>query len=204
MILFGKNKGFASSLKKGDFHCPNCESNQSFELKRVRKFFTLYHVPIIPLAQLGDYVECLACRDTYKPKVLDPGVDLSKEEFEAEYHPAIKEVMIRMLLADRKIRESEVEMIQTIYEKITRKSISKEVIKLEVHRIESTSDTLKDSLLRLQGNLNDEGKELVIQAAFYVAMADEDFHEHEQEYLSNIGTDLGMTPAHFQGVISTA
>lgn len=204
MILFGNNKGLAKSIRKGDFHCPNCDSTQNFDMKRVRRYVTFYQVPIVPLEQLGDYVECLACRDTYKPKVLESQVNLDPAEFEAEYHAAIKEVMIRMVLADGKIKDAEVEMLQTIYQKVTRKNIDGEELKKEILKVENSTDNLTASLLRLQGNLNDEGKEFVIQAAFYVAMADGIFGDAEQEYLGNIGSDLGMTPAHFQGVIGTA
>ena len=203
MILFGK-KGLATSLKKGDFNCPNCNSAQMFEHKSVRSFVTLYQVPIIPLSQLGDYVECMGCKDTYKPRVLDAEIDLSHKEFQAEYHSAIKNVMIRMLLVDGRIRESELEMIQMIYQRVTRDTIDIAILKQEVTSLNSDEKNLSETLFRLQGNLNDEGKEMVLRAAFYVAMADGDFEEKEQEFLGKIGSDLGMTPAHFQGVISTA
>lgn len=62
MILFGNKQGLAKSIRKGDFHCPNCESLQNFDMKSVRRYVTLYQIPVIPLEQLGDYVECLACR----------------------------------------------------------------------------------------------------------------------------------------------
>ena len=203
MILFGK-KGLATSLKKGDFHCPNCATSQGFEHKSVRSFITLYQVPIIPLSQLGDYVECMGCKDTYKPRVLDAEVDLSHDEFQAEYHAAIKIVMIKMLLIDGRTLNSELEMIQMVYQRITRDTIDIQTIKQEVDSLKNNNQNLSDILFRLQGNLNDEGKEMVLRAAFYVAMADGDFEEKEQEFLGKIGSDLGMTPAHFQGVISTA
>ena len=204
MILFGKNKGVTSQISKGDFHCPTCDSSQNYNLKRVRRFVTLYQVPVIPLEQLGDYVECLSCRDTYKPKVLESTVDLSPKQFQAEYHAAIKEVMIRMLLSDGRNKSSEIEMLKNIYLKVTRKNIDSEELAQDIARVKNSTESMSKSLIRLQGNLNDEGKELVIQAAFYVAMADGDFQEEEQEFLAGIAMDLGMTPAHFQGVIGTA
>ena len=204
MILFGNNKGLTKSIEKGDFHCPNCDSVQSFDLKSVRRYVTLYEIPVIPREQLGEYVECLVCLDTYKPIILEPKVNLSQKEFKAEYHAAIKEVMIRMMIADGEVKNAEVKMMQTIYEKVTKNTIQADQLRRDIIQVKSSTDNLSTSLLRLQGNLNDLGKEFVIRAAFYVAMADGDFGESEQEYLGNIGNDLGMTPAHFQGVIATA
>jgi tellurite resistance protein len=45
---------------------------------------------------------------------------------------------------------------------------------------------------------------MVIKAALYVALADGEFQEEEKEMLAKIGNDLGMTPAHIQGVVSSA
>ena len=75
------------------------------------------------------------------------------------------------------------------------------LIPAPARRIENTSEDLTHLLMGLQGSLNDAGKEMVIKAALYVAMADEDLHEEEQVLLCNIGEGLGMTDSHFQGVI---
>lgn len=65
MIIFG-TRGITTTPEKGDFHCPSCDATQKYGLKRVRRFFTLYFIPLIPLNKLGEYVECVTCKDTYK------------------------------------------------------------------------------------------------------------------------------------------
>lgn len=204
MILFSKKKGVTTSIKQGDFYCPNCDASQHFKMKRVRRYLSFYQIPLIPMEALGEYVECLACLDTYKPKVLEQRVELSPQEFQAEYHNAIKEIMIRILIADGRVDMNELDMLQNIYQRITRKTLEQDELEAEIVRLKNSQTTLEDALVRLQGNLNDHGKELVIRAAFYVAMSDGNFHENEQEFLAGVAENLGMTPAHFQGVISTA
>jgi hypothetical protein len=69
LIIFGR-RAVTGSLGTGSFDCPRCGTTRLYEHKRVRRFFTLYFIPLIPLATLGEYVECEGCRGTYKMEVL--------------------------------------------------------------------------------------------------------------------------------------
>jgi hypothetical protein len=69
LIIFG-SRSVTGSMGTGSFDCPQCGTNAPYEHKRVRRFFTLYFIPLIPLRTLGEYVECGQCRGTYKPEVL--------------------------------------------------------------------------------------------------------------------------------------
>lgn len=203
MIIFG-TRGITTTPEKGEFHCPSCSSKQPYGLKRVRRFFTLYFIPIIPLDKLGEYVECKTCKDAYKPVVLEHDPAANAEQFEAEYHQAIKKVMIHVLLADGVIDDSEVETTRDIYSKLTGKEISAETIRIEIMEIERTREDLYQYLTNLQGGLNDEGKEMVIRAALFVALADGEFHDDEKALIGKIGEKLGMTNAHIMGVIASS
>ena len=72
MIFFG-TRGVTSTVKEGDFHCPQCNNSQKFRHRKVRKFFTLYFIPLIPLESAGEYVECRNCKGTFIPRVLEQG-----------------------------------------------------------------------------------------------------------------------------------
>ena len=37
---------------------------------RVSKYFTLYFIPLFPIDNLGEYVQCQTCKQMYKPEVL--------------------------------------------------------------------------------------------------------------------------------------
>lgn len=69
MIIFG-TRGITSVLQKGTFHCPACGAGADFERKGVRRWFTLFFIPCIPLHQAADYLECKRCGGTFKPGVL--------------------------------------------------------------------------------------------------------------------------------------
>lgn len=202
MIIFG-TRGVTTTPERGDFFCPSCHGNKQYGLKRVRRFFTLYFIPVIPLDKLGEYVECLTCKDTFKPVVLEYNPEANQQQVQAEYHAAIKKVMIHMLLADGVVDDNEVKVALDVYERIAGDRPNESEFLQEIDRIKGTKEDFSSTLIDLQGCLNDEGKELVIKAALYVAAADGEFQDEEKELLLNIGNSLGMTPAHIRGVISS-
>ena len=69
MIILGTT-GLTFTREKGQFHCPSCGDGVDYRHKKVRCFFTLYFVPLIPLHSLGEYVECQRCQGTYHLDIL--------------------------------------------------------------------------------------------------------------------------------------
>ena len=69
-IIWG-TRGVTTSKGSGRFVCPSCGADRDYTLKQVRRFFTLYFIPIIPLGLLGTYVECRTCGGTFKDSVLE-------------------------------------------------------------------------------------------------------------------------------------
>ena len=70
IIIFG-TRGVKSTQQEGQFHCPQCNSTQHYRHRSVRRFFTLYFIPLIPLDKVGEYVECSTCRNTYITRILE-------------------------------------------------------------------------------------------------------------------------------------
>ena len=91
-----------------------------------------------------------------------------------------------------------------IYHKLTGNELPKKNLELEIEAVQQNNEELSGYLKNLQGNLNDAGKESVIKAAFYVAMADGEFQQEERDLIVSIASDLGMTQAHLRGVLGGA
>lgn len=202
MIIFG-TRGVTRTLQGGGFFCPMCGTSKHYRLRQVRKFFTLYFIPVIPLNTLGEYVECDGCKNTYNTRVLAYQPKQGATDFEAEYFSAIKKVMIHMLLADGIIEDSEVDAVRGIYENLTGQAIDEDALRFEIHSIEGANEDLSRVLLTLQGSLNDAGKALVIKAALAVALADGEFPDEERALILQIGKDLGMSSAQLRAILSS-
>ena len=69
IIIWG-TKGLTTRKGEGQFVCPACGSERRYLHKQVRRFFTLYFIPLIPLGIVGTYVECQGCSGTFDDVVL--------------------------------------------------------------------------------------------------------------------------------------
>lgn len=202
MIIFG-TRGVTYSYNKGDFHCPSCGSQRPYNHKRVRRFFTLYFIPVLPLDLLGEYIECPNCRGTYRTEVLnfDPGAQGQK--FEAEFHRAIKRVMVLMMLADGVVEDEEVEVIRKIYSQLTDSEMSEDDVHDEIKEVQRAKLDVKSALSKCVGFLNEDGKKMVVKAAFLVAAADGVFQDEEKALIATIGQSLGLSSAQLNSIIGS-
>jgi tellurite resistance protein len=200
MIIFG-SKGITSTTGSGKFYCPSCDDERRYSKKKIRKFFTLYFIPLIPAGTLAEYVECNRCNVCFEPDVLDFDQDEAIEALKGGFNKAMRRAMIEMMLADGVIDADEITTIQDIYEQLSGQKLTMADIKKDIHKAEQQKAGLEKALAEVAPALNDEGREMVIKATFLVAAADGEFDESEIELLLKIGIGLGMSPAHIKASI---
>jgi len=70
LIIWG-TKGVEGVMGSGQFFCPGCSANVPYDHKRIRRFFTLYFIPLIPLGTVQEWVECKQCGGAFETQVLE-------------------------------------------------------------------------------------------------------------------------------------
>ncbi len=202
MIIFG-TRGITTTPDRGEFLCPECGGQREYAHRRVRRFFTLYFIPVIPLDKVGEYIECAGCQGTFKEQVLDhqSGPDAAIN-VEAEFQQVIKRVMALMTLADGEVDAAEIETMASIFGQLTNRQVAPQVLEDEVTRARTEGRTVADYLRGVSPMLNDHGKEMILRAAYMVAASDGVFHEDEMSLLEESAKALQMTPAHLQGILA--
>lgn len=135
-------------------------------------------------------------------KIGGAGGGTSTSEVQVAFEDAVKQVMVRMMLADGVIDDAEIATIIDIYGRLSGGEITEEEIREEVDRIESSDQDLDTTLEEMAPYINEHGKELVVKAAIMVAAADGTIDENETRQLGEIATALQMAPAHFQGILA--
>jgi len=200
MIIFG-TRGVTYNNTEGRFHCPRCKSEQGYHQKRVRRFFTLYFIPVIPLDLLAEYIDCDACRSTWDNEVLAYNPAAENKAFEAEFERAVKRVMVMMMLADGNVESSEVERIREVFEQIASVKLTEADVHAEADKVRAEKVSLDQFLKSVAARLNDNGKEMVVKAAMLVAASDGNLADEELQLLADIARALGMSKAHFEGVL---
>jgi|TARA_B110000977_G_C10833263_1_gene398960 uncharacterized tellurite resistance protein B-like protein len=199
MIFFG-TRGVTSTVKEGDFHCPQCNNSQKFRHRKVRKFFTLYFIPLIPLESAGEYVECRNCKGTFIPRVLEQGNQ--NDEFMALYEEAMRHSMIKMMLADGVIDVNEKRLVLEIINRFGNNDLDEIQLENLIGEIQKDTKDVTYYLKQITGSLNEHGKETIIKCALHVALSDGDFDESEKQMITEMGEAMEMSSSHLKGIFS--
>jgi uncharacterized tellurite resistance protein B-like protein len=199
VIIFGTQPS-TSTVSSGTFFCPECQSESSYRQRRVNQNFSLFFVPVLPLSEVAQYIECQRCGGTFKPEVLNYRPAPSSKDFEAEYKRAIRLVMVLMMTTDGLFRPSEVAAIRGAYHHLTGIELTEEQIRSEAQEFWKQDKLVLKYLGNVGAYLNESGKEQVLRAAIFVAGADDQLAKDEMKLVSQIGGALKMTPTHIRAV----
>lgn len=204
MIVFG-TRGLTLTGDSGDFYCPSCDSDHPYKRRKVRRFFTLYFIPLIPLDLLGEYIECQRCKNTYNDSVFSirEQAEAEREAFQSEYERAIKKSMAIMVLADGVVDDAEVEVMTNIYSSITGKETTEEEMRSEIEAAKNEGLSIESYLEQINGLVNESGKELVVRALINIAYADGDFDEEEQATLIKALSAMDISERQFDEIMDS-
>jgi len=200
MIIFG-TRGVKSTLKSGNFHCPQCEQDKPFRHRKVTKFFTLYFIPLIPLGSAGEYVECGNCKGTFIPRVLEAS-NSTQEAFMAIYEQAIRHSMVLIMLADGVIDENEKIQVREIINKFGKNDMSMYDLKKYIEQVQRENEDVTTYLKKIGPSLNEHGKESIIKCALSVAAADGHIDQSELALIAQMGESMEMSASHLKGILS--
>lgn len=195
MIVFGwraRNKVIGT----GEFFCPRDGGDRRYEHKQARRWFTLFFIPLVPLEQLGEFVECTSCRNTYYPDVLQ---GRTAAEIEDVSTLAIRHIVVSMLLADGVVGDGERRVGVEIVSRFASHPYGPAALDDDLRELRT--EALTDHLEELGASLNSHGRERVLTAAVSLAGADGEIDRTELEIARRIGRALTMSSAHIEGTI---
>lgn len=70
MIIFG-TRAKTKTVGEGEFFCPHCHKERQYERKAMRNHFALYFIPLFPIGETSEFIECQRCHRTYGLDVLN-------------------------------------------------------------------------------------------------------------------------------------
>ena len=201
MIIFG-TRGVTMNSKPGTFHCPECNAQRSYQHKKVRRFFTLYFIPLIPLDLLGEFVECEGCKNTFKPGVLDYDPGAAREAFEGTIADVLLRCALLVAFADGALQDSERTAAKSALQKFMGRAIAEDDFDRAAALAKRDSQGVAVAVEPVATRLNGNGKEMLVRAAVQVGLADGPLQEAELAVLRKMAAALDVTPAHLNGIVS--
>src|SRR4051812_26720635 len=151
LILFGW-RSRASVIGHGTFLCPHCGADRSYSHKRLRRWFTLFFIPVIPLKTLGEYVECDTCKQAFKMGVLTTPTTAS---LQTELVAAIREAVVGLVrLGSTPAAETAAVAVLSSFDthQWNEDDLRHDVQTLDTHHLQTR-------LANLATTLNEQGKE---------------------------------------------
>ena len=201
MLIWG-SKTVKRRLDGGEFHCPNCGSPRPYERVRAQRHGHLYWIPLFATGQAVEYVECRSCGSAYDPAILDrPPVD--EDAFRDHLGAAVLATTIAVAAADGNVDAAEIEVVRGIVARITGRDVDADALALMAAQPGASDPTAATRMLtKLAMGLTAEGKEMVVKAALFTAMADGDVDARETDLVVQFAAALDVSQAHLKGILA--
>lgn len=200
MIIFG-TRGIKSTIKEGQFLCPQCALNKRYKHKKVTRFFTLYFIPLIPLGKAGEFVECQTCKGTFVPRVLDYNPNQDRNRFQSVYEQAMRHTMVMIMLADGEIDDNEMDIVIQIINRFGHNDMTRAELEKYVQEVQRKPEHVSTYLRKVTPSLNEHGKEIIIKCALAVAASDGNIDPSEIALINQMAKTMEMSQSHLKGII---
>lgn len=201
MIIWG-SRGLNSTLESGTFHCPRCATEKPFRIVAVKRWFTLYFIPVFPMEEAGRFLECQSCAATYDEAVrhYDPAIE--ERAFRASFENAMLNSMLAMACADGTVDNVELEAIANIMTHLTGTGYEVEEVVDALNRAGPLD--LDNIIERLPGSLSEEGVALVMKSLYMIASVDGVIDDGELDLIYRVGKNFGFRRKDIDRFLGTA
>ena len=133
-------------------------------------------------------------------EVLNIGENEDDFDYESYIHLAMKRIMVMMMMVDEKIEDSEIETIKEIMTSITEDEVTDAEIDEEIKFIREEPDNPESFLKTMFPHMNEQGRELVYKACYYVSISDGELDVSEEKLLKSVAKILQLSNAHIKGI----
>jgi hypothetical protein len=196
LLIFG-TRARATAVSTGEFFCSRCGADRSYVLQRIRRWFTLFFVPIFPMGKvLGEQVKCSTCGTTFRPEVLNTPTSAS---FTENLRGAMRVASMTMLVAGDPTNGAARLAAVDAARKTGAENYDDTWLIHDLAALDASQ--LVSYLAPLAQGLNEQGKETFIEQVARVGLADGPLTPSETQVLETVSASLGLSAAHLRGII---
>lgn len=189
--------------RAGVFRCPGCRTLRPYKWRGIRRFLTIYFVPVIPLTEVSEHVRCSICRNQFSPRVLAGG-PLSVRLDSNTVSGAVIVAAMRLVLADGRTTRAEIlELQRLIRDRTGIESGTEDIIALRNWVAGDSAPSAADWLMRARA-MSDRQCQRAVRDLFQVASADGDLRPLQVLELTELPNRLAITPKRFRRLVQEA
>jgi len=207
-LIFGL-RVYYRVIGQGVFHCQRCGGDRPYRLRSGRRWFHLFFIPLIPLARLGEHVQCQNCRTAYRPEVLRLP---TSEQMQAALPAGARAAAVTMLAAgDPRSPAARRRAIEVIHgagladygePALDADLAVASLAAADPAAADRAAAELATALNPLAIQLAVPAREWFLADIVRVGLADGALAGEERDAAHRVAAQLGMTPAQAYGVIA--
>jgi hypothetical protein len=201
LIFFGLRVLYRT-IGQGTLHCHRCGGDRQYRHRAGRRWFTLFFIPVIPLAHVGEHVQCTVCGTCYRMQVLNLP---TTAQMQAAIPAGTRAASIIMLRAgggsSAPARRRAIDGIKGA----GLPDYDDAALDADLSEPTGPSDPGQDlggTLNRLAIQLEIPAREWFLAEAVRIGLADGMLSDQERHAARQIAAHLGMTQAQARGVIT--
>jgi uncharacterized tellurite resistance protein B-like protein len=197
MIIIG-TMGIPFTRQKGTFYCPHCREETPYRDRQVRRFLTVYFIPLIPLDKMEEYVECRRCRGRFEREMLSYNAEQAANNFRGY----VRFTMALVAVADGSVSEEERETYRELLRRLYGVMPTREEAARDLEGAENSQPSVSWYLRTINKHLNREEKRTLVQYAFLMASAGGSISDERNSNLALFPSALGLSADDFKQFIS--
>ncbi|HWG23566.1 TerB family tellurite resistance protein [Actinospica sp.] len=196
-FLFWQIKVLYRVLDSGTFLCPQCGADRAYKHRVGRRWFTLYFIPLFPVSgRVNEHVRCDTCQGMFTMGVL---ARPTSAQLSGQLLDGVRGLIVHVLRAGSMLVP---EARATAVHEVRGAGLPGFTDQSLAADLDVVPGDLSGLMGALGGQLADQGKENLLRAGARTALADGPLTDLERRVLTSTAAELGMTPAHAQGLIA--
>ena len=195
LIILGL-RVFYRTMAQGIFYCRRCGGDREYRHRAGRRWFTMFFLPVIPLNQVGEHVQCTTCRTRYVTEVLSQP---TTARMQAALPAGMRAAVSAML---RSGDPSSPVSRQRAIEAVIGSGVPDYGEATLTADLMQPFEAIRPALNQVGAQLTIQAREWYLAEVLRIALADGPLSETERQAALAIGVALGMTQAQVVGVIA--
>ena len=201
VLIFGL-RGVESVAETGRFHCPRCDQEMTYSNYLIRRWFTLFFLPVIPLDKLGSYISCWRCNTAYTHEVLNAFPAEQEAALRKTIRESYRRLLVGIVLTDGRIDPAEADFALKAAQGILGDSYTRSWFDRDVARFKD--DDLLASMRSVANITDDSSKEFFVIIATQLSAVDGELHKDEVSLVFDVANALGIQNERAAELMQTA
>jgi hypothetical protein len=197
-LIFGVRVYFRT-IGQGTFHCQRCGGDRAYRHRAGRRWIHLFFIPVIPLGQVGEFIQCTQCGTRYATGVIALP---TTAQMQAALPVGMRAAAIIMLRAGDAGSIAARRRVVDVVKGAGVADYDETMLDADLQSAPDGVGSAADGLNALSTQLAVPAREWFLAETVRIGLADGQLTDAERQAAREIGSYLGMTPAQAFGVIA--